>query len=75
MQYVAKQKGFWDGSLLQVGDTFEATNFDGKWAVPVKSYKPEPEETQQVLAEKAREGLQGPKGKKTSKKKVKKKKG
>ncbi len=69
--YVAKKKGFFDGSLLQPGEEFEADDFSGAWAVPVDQYVPEAPEDPAVLAEKAREGLQG---KKTKKKKVSKKK-
>lgn len=76
MQFVAIKKGYYDDSIVEVGQTFEAPgDFSANWAVKAEDFTPKPEEDDEVKIAKAREGLQGSKKKKkkAAKKKVSKK--
>jgi hypothetical protein len=76
MQFKAIKKGYFDDSIVNPGESFEAPDdFSASWAVKAEAYKPEPEESDEVKIERAREGLQGSKKKKkkAGKKKVSKK--
>lgn len=71
MKFIATAKGYFNDSIVNVGEEFEAdANFSAKWAVKAKDHEPEKPATDKKLAEDAKEGLQG---KKTAKKKAKKK--
>ena len=76
MLFKAVKKGFFDETIVNPGEEFEAPDdFSASWAVKADEYAPEPEESDEVKAERAREGLQGSKKKKkkAGKKKVSKK--
>lgn len=76
MQFKAVKKGYFDDSVIHPGESFDAPeDFSASWAVKAEEYKSEPEESDEVRIERAREGLQGSKKKKkkASKKKVSKK--
>lgn len=74
MKFKATKKGFFEDAIVSPGQSFEAPDdFSASWAVKEQEYKPEPEESDEVKIQRAREGLQGAKKKKTSKAKVSKK--
>lgn len=73
MKYVATKKGFYDDKIVQVGEVFEAEDFEGKWAVKQGSERPVVEKSEAQLVQEAKEGLQGKRKKKTKKKASKKK--
>lgn len=71
MKFIATAKGYFNDSIVNVGQEFEAgDSFSAKWAVKAKDHKPEKAPSDKKLAADAKEGLQG---KKTAKKKAKKK--
>lgn len=74
MKFTATQRGFYDDSIVEAGETFEAPDhLKCSWAVPAKEYVAEKPETEADKVEKAKEALQGKKKKKKKKSKSKKK--
>ena len=75
MKFKATKKAYFNDSMINAGDEFEADDdFKASWAVKAEEFAEEDKPDDEQLAKEAREGLQGSKEpKKKTKKKSKKK--